>query len=812
MTFFARLTKFCLVMVSIPAWAACTTVGTTLTAASCSVADIQACTSIATNSTTLITVPAGTCHWTSQLLFTVPSGSANLSIIGAGSLTTQGGNDQTIIVDDYASSNSDWSIVTANPSSIFRMAGITFQGGIAGTGNDKYTGMLGIGGLSQNVRLDHMHFNTTTYSPALASAGARITGCVWGVADHDIVDNSLGSVNNGIQEWNGGNCYQLAADTIAIGDSPWTVPTPFGSLRAFYLENDTFNNGVANDCTMGGSFVIRYSQFNMSAPAPSAQTHPTTGGRIRGCRWLEVYNNGFTASNYIDTGIWISSGAAIIWGNSFPAGGTGPTVYGYKQAISLHSMRRDNGSYGEGVPPHGWGYCGTSSGLPGDGSNWDGGNTSSTGYPCLDQPGRGQGDLLTGGFVSDGSGSDNVTNNATGCNYSSACAYPRQLLDPIYEWGDLQSPVPQNPSVMFGINGTFTENVDFYKWCSTGVLGGNTCTTFDGTQGTGTGFLANRPTTCTPGVVYWATDQGNWDTVAGGVQGLAYKCGPANTWTLFYTPATYPHPLISGSTVTNYNLTITSLNGSVTGTNCVTGSYPAGTLIGPCTAVPLTGYSFSNWSSVTGSATCSGSTNPCPQFAINANSGFTPIFTGNNYTLSTQLSGNGTGTITGCAGPHGFFVPYTCTLSPGTNSVLTGVTGCNGSGTFTYSGNMPASNCTVIATFAHTTNSGITPQIMISKLEDYETSHHLISPPAGSRPPVRSVDYLYQDHFYMGSTSRNNPMADAVLRWNDHSGRLRLRVYLFSNAAKRNDPNYLTMSPRCKLRDFGSPMCRQLGY
>jgi hypothetical protein len=63
--------------------------------------------------------------------------------------------------------------------------------------------------------------------------------------------------------------------------------------------------------------------------------------------------------------------------------------------------------------------------------------------------------------------------------------------------------------------------------------------------------LANRPTTCTAGVGYFATDQGSWNTSSSnpegvqqsGADGVLYKCTATNTWTLYYTPAIYPHPL-----------------------------------------------------------------------------------------------------------------------------------------------------------------------------------------------------------------------------------------------------------------------------
>jgi len=58
--------------------------------------------------------------------------------------------------------------------------------------------------------------------------------------------------------------------------------------------------------------------------------------------------------------------------------------------------------------------------------------------------------------------------------------------------------------------------------------------TFNGTAGIGVGLLSARPATCTKGVAYWATDTNT-----------LYKATATNTWTAYYTPYTYPHPLRS---------------------------------------------------------------------------------------------------------------------------------------------------------------------------------------------------------------------------------------------------------------------------
>ena len=41
--------------------------------------------------------------------------------------------------------------------------------------------------------------------------------------------------------------------------------------------------------------------------------------------------------------------------------------------------------------------------------------------------------------------------------------------------------------------------------------------------------------------------QGSWNQRGSGQQGQLYVCTSTDTWTLHYTPYTYPHPLVQGT-------------------------------------------------------------------------------------------------------------------------------------------------------------------------------------------------------------------------------------------------------------------------
>jgi len=539
-----------------------------ITANSCSASDVQSAFNSVTNSTTTVTIPAcsagsGTGAWTTQVTLTIPSGNTSLTVQGSTTSNiscnssgscTGGTTDGTVIIDNYAS-NSSLLIITTNStaSSYFRLTGITIQGG---SGLVKYQGFITMHGSSQNFRFDHNHINTTTYGSGQATSAMQIQGCVYGVADHNQIDNPSGSVNNGIQTYQGA----CNSDAAGSGNGAWAQPGYLGTANSFYMEDNIFNSGAADDCLYGGRFVFRYNTFNMTAPPPTIQTHATGSATdARGCRSWELYNNtvNAVADNYLNALFFLDAGTGVIWGNTIPSSSAGGGT-GYKNVVAADNDRTNNTDHTH-TPctsstncSNSFGFCGTS--FNGTGSTWDQNSSTTTGYLCLDQPGAGQSDLLEGTFPT-------KCDETTGCSTYNG-TWPNQASAPIYEWADAYSPVPDNQSDIWSTSyGPITQNQDYYL----GTTNSGTPISFNGTAGVGAGTLVPTNSSaysgapnCTPKVAYWdSTSQ------------TLYQCTATNTWTSFYTPYTYPHPLEGGTSPAS-TPTFSPVAGTYTGVQSVT--------------------------------------------------------------------------------------------------------------------------------------------------------------------------------------------------------------------------------------------------
>jgi len=516
----------------------------TINAASCNLTDVAAALAGITTDGTTVVIPAGTCTWTTTLSYTQTHSftlQGTGAVSGTGLISSIGGvgTDLTTIIDgkDVAGNYSGVLVITTLAGKSFRLTGIAW--GWAGTQTvAQYNGIVNVSGGSTSVRIDHNHFLH------LGGKDILLVGGVLGVIDHNQFDGGsplLSEFHLGV--YMGG----LYNDSSNIGNVSWTIPGDFGSANYLFVENNNFEvvpiggttqRAFVYDCSYGGRVVFR---FNALGYHELWQTHGTgSQGDIRGCRAFENYENVniFTTAaqaaggNDIPGTLYqMESGTGMIWGN---------TITYYGSIVQADVVRTNKLTYSQNPTPNGWGFCGTTYGP----SNWDG-NQDSKGYPCVDGIGRGAGDLLSGVFPT-------KCNQTLGCSTYSGQS-PRQALEPTYVFNNVYNPPANYPDHYWTNTApvSIAENRDYYlEIPNYGEPG-----TFNGTTGVGCGpagssacnNAVNRPSTCTTGVGFWDTSQGNWNQSGSGPQGVFYACTATNTWTLYYTPYTYPHPLATGT-------------------------------------------------------------------------------------------------------------------------------------------------------------------------------------------------------------------------------------------------------------------------
>jgi hypothetical protein len=554
-----------------------------------------------------INIPAGSCTWTSGV--SVPAG-VGITIIGAGTKdphNPSGSGLTTTIVDNATGGASLFSFRPTFGASLSRLSSF-YLSPQAGLGVNSLAPPITFQGTCTtsgcpNIRVDHLVVPAAPSWGALVSESATliVTDNVFGVMDHNSL--YLDDPNTYIYElvnfnnsaWQGVGQY---------GDNSWVAPDTFGTSQTLYVETNYFEmhrgnlfpiteteGGFGIAAEGGGRVACR---FNTAVGLRSmCVNHGTeSNGRPRGGRQMEFYKNSLSCPSSSYPGCWnngmlvgasVRSGSLLSIANSFS--GPGPNEFAslveYRSLQNISAPwkgcdgsgpydKNDGTVYASGTFTSASGGTWTvtdsskswttdqwvSNGSPysvhdvttGDGSEIRS-NTSNTlsGRPwtsvnfntgdsyqilrstaCIDQPSRIGGSLLSG-------------NPPTPNNTSNGYVY--QTPDPVYEAADTGG--PPSFAAINSETARIIANRDYYGEVSTSAQSSPTAP-FNGTVGTGYGTLANRPTTCTPRVGYWATDQGNWNTSGSGGQGQLYVCTAANTWTRYYTPYTYPHPLTTG--------------------------------------------------------------------------------------------------------------------------------------------------------------------------------------------------------------------------------------------------------------------------
>jgi len=431
-----------------------------------------------------INVGAGSASWGADGLQVTKSG---LKIIGAGvglSIVTGAGAACIDDADDV------------------RLSGFTFNSGTSASA-------CGIAVLSvqasHGVRIDHITINHPNWSTP--------TGCFWVIGALDGSKNSNGLLDHSTLV----NCRVLVWGewTDTGGRFAWSRGAILGTSDAWFVEDNDYtivagspgpgltcdNAGrvLCNfvDTNTGGAIVSRFNTIHNSY----SEIHPTFAWNDRGGKLNEYYYN------------------TTDLGASFQGGFSRPFFFqGGGGGVAFNNTF--TGTWSE--PDFSYDYQGRPAAC--NGSNVSDGNKV-VGWPCLDALGVGY--------------ETTVMTNTTNVG---------QTMRPWYTW---QNTINSNQITWVandvGLGNIYKNNRDFYQYTAS----------FNGTSGMGVGTIANRPSTCNPdptgdyttgglpprGVGYWATDEGEWNSNQAGADGRLYVCTATNTWALFYTPYTYPHPL-----------------------------------------------------------------------------------------------------------------------------------------------------------------------------------------------------------------------------------------------------------------------------
>lgn len=473
------------------AQAACSGSSPNRNAASASRTDVNDCVNAAASGDT-IRVPAGTATWSGPIR--LPS-TKDLTLLGATVVNCTG----TAGTDSYGCSTTDQTTITCSPncfevslSASQRVTGFTLRT----TTGDEVIVLVDEQNVAKNFRVDHNHLISTAGWAPIRGKGQTNAVHPQGIWDHNRLEDVAIHTN--------GTLHQLVEGPYQ--HQIWAQDTPLGnSSQVVYVEDNHFSGTTGNinstDGNYAGRVVIRGNRF-------SGQTYMefhSPQGDNRGFQRWEVYNNILKDPSTVNCFFGLGSirGGTGVFFNNLMSGNLSDCNFD----LLLDNVRSEWTSAVGGLGP-----CNGS-------SPWDQ-NSGSQGWRCRDQIGIGR--------------------DLTLWNHTTTPAW-NQEVKPAYFWNNSKSgtsaqggpgpiTVTVDPTLRSPLH--LVANRDFYTATSS----------FNGTSGVGAGPLSSRPATCTAGVAYWATDQGEWNSTNGTADGRLFKCTATNTWTAYYTPYVYPHP------------------------------------------------------------------------------------------------------------------------------------------------------------------------------------------------------------------------------------------------------------------------------
>lgn len=416
-------------------------------AASCSSSDVQAALNSVTQDGVTVTVPPGTCTWTTPVVPPCHS----ITLQGAGQ-----SNGTTIVVNIASGYGNDAYFVSGCSGKQMRVTEFDWQNESV----DSFGVLMFTGGTGLSVRIDHNTFEPFPGAPGYGRAFSFRVPCASPgcVADHNtFLDQGLLIEKDQPKEVN-------------PGDAAWAQSAPFETINAFYIEDNTMNyphfatHQVDIDCDTGGAYVFRHNTVIGNAVGNHGYDSVPNG-----CPMQDVYLNTINPNSVSAFGIQYRGGTGVAWSNVFTGVAT-------QVNFGITNYRSNSNGF---VGATGNGHC--------DGTNAKDGNADPSvtlGWPCYEQIGRTSGSS-NGGLISQPLYEWDNCQVALGCTGTA-----NQITATVYNAGTGTNWTPLQ----------IVQNRDFYDSESGGCSG-------DQSTGVCIGLLSERPLTCTPGVGFWATDK-----------------------------------------------------------------------------------------------------------------------------------------------------------------------------------------------------------------------------------------------------------------------------------------------------------------
>lgn len=295
-----------------------------ITAASCSLADVQAAIATA-NAGDKVIVPAGSATWDDQLVV-----NKGVAIIGAG-------EGQTNITTSYDGSSYlqqahyliCYNVTSASDAPFFRFSGFSID-------HQSACGLFGLFAMSatprDKIRLDHLTITNCRLF-------CLLYGPVYGVGDNlDITKDSPA----------------ILMEQRSLNDTIWNNHTyTFGTTDNFYFEDCEFNNvEIIMNSGWGGRYAYRHNTVSIGMGSFATwDLHGNMGpGMSHGQMGCEIYENTIYSNDYTVRTIDIRGGKSLLYNNEL----TGAGSYG----AVIREEYDDGGNLpyhaSDGLPQHIW--------------------------------------------------------------------------------------------------------------------------------------------------------------------------------------------------------------------------------------------------------------------------------------------------------------------------------------------------------------------------------------------------------------------------------------------------------------------------